>query len=493
MFLKPEIGLSRLGSGFRAPMWGLPPTWATLMSRAAATHVKITGAAARPADLPWAEMSGPRPRWLTTSGAEIRAKASRIDACSTSTRCGAVALRANSAANMTIAPLRSADLATEPFLRASAFFLGVAFSVFSPAMSGDPQRVQRGRDRVLELVGDPARGERERHAEDEQADRDLGREADGEDVELRHDALDDAERGVRDDDREHDRRRELHRRDEDAGEGVLDARDHRAERGVVDERHAPAGAVQALDDPGVAVDRDEHRDAEERVRLREDRGVVAGDRVDERAEREADERVHQRAGGRDRREQDGDREGEREADEQLLDGERPEAHDVEPHAVALHRHRRHADREADRRQPLDPRWDHLRAEHRRHEEQRRDARDHEHEGRDLLLGELPEQRVHGPTICGIEAHSPVVYVSSWPSIHGPKSTMIATSATTFGMNASVCSWICVTAWQTETTRPTTRPASSIGTATFIATAIASMARETTTSWFISGSSPRGIG
>src|SRR3954453_21333326 len=465
------------------------------MSRAAATHVKITGAAARPADLPWAEMSGPRPRWLTTSGAEIRAKASRIDACSTSTRCGAVALRANSAANMTIAPLRSWLLATEPFFRASSRFLGVAFSVLSPpeAMSGDPQGVERHADRLLELVGDPARGERQRHAEDEQADRDLGREADGEDVELRHDARDDAERGVRDDDREHDRRRELHRRDEDAGEGVLDAGDHRPERRVVDERHEIVGVVQALDDPGVAVDRDEHRDTEERVRLREDRGVVAGDRVDERAEREADERVHQRAGGRDRGEEDGDREGEREPDEQLLDGQRAEPHDVERHAVALHRHRRHADREADRRQPLDPRWDHLRAEHRRHEEQRRDARDHEHEGRDLLLGELPEQRVHGPTICGIEAHSPVVYVSSWPSIHGPKSTMIATSATTFGMNASVCSWICVTAWKMDTIRPTTRPARSIGTAIFIATEIASIVRETTTSWFISGSSPRASG
>src|SRR3954465_4128057 len=494
MFLKPAIGLSRLGSGFRAPMWGLPPTWATLMSRAAATHVKITGAAARPADLPWAEMSGPRPRWLTTSGAEIRAKASRIDACSTSTRCGAVALRANSAANMTIAPLRSADLATEPFLRASAFFLGVAFSVFSPAMSGDPQRVQRGRDRVLELVGDPARGERERHAEDEQADRDLGREADGEDVELRHDARDDAERGVGDDDREDDRRRELHRRDEDAGEGVLDARDHRAERRVVEERHEVVRPVQALDDPGVAVDRDEHGHADERVELRQDRGVVAGERVDQRAEREADQRVHQRARGGHGGEQDGDREGEGEPDDELLGRQRAQAHDVERHAVALRRQRRHAGGEADGGEALHAARDHLRAKHRSDDEQWRDAGDHEHEARDLLLGELLEERVrvHGPTICGIEAHSAVVYVSIWPSIQGPKSTMIATSATTFGMNARVSSWICVPAWKTDTTRPTTRPASSIGSATFIAIEIASIARETTTSWFISGSSPRGI-
>src|SRR3954451_4065820 len=280
MFLKPETGFRRLGSGLSAPRCGLPPTWATLTSTAAATHVKMTGAAPRPAALAWLDSSGPRPRWLTTSGEEIRPKASRIDVSSTSMRCGPVALRANSAANMTIAPLRSGLRATEPFLRASSRFFGVAFSVLSlPPMSGHLQRVQSGADRLLELVGEPARGERERDAEDEQPDGDLGREADGEDVQLRHDACDDAERGVVDHHREHDRRGELHRRDEDAAEGVLDARDHRAERRVVDQRHELVRAVQALDHPGVAVDRDEHRDADERVGLREDRRVVARDRV----------------------------------------------------------------------------------------------------------------------------------------------------------------------------------------------------------------------
>src|SRR3954447_18495830 len=495
MFLNPLIGFSRLGSGFRAAIWGLPPTCATLTSTPAATHVKITGAAASAADLPCAESSGPRPRWLTTSGEEMRRKASRIELCSTSTRCGAVALSANSAANMTTAPLRSPDLATEPFLRACWRFLGVAFSVFSPAISRDPQRVEGGGDRVLELVGDPARREGQGHAEDEQADRDLGREADLEDVELRHDARDDAERGVGDDHGEHDGRRELHRRDEDAGERVLDARDHRAEGRVVDERHELVGVVQALDDPGVAVDRDEDRHADQRVELRQDRGVVARDRVDEGAEGEADQRVGQGTGGGDGGEEDGDREREGEADQQLLEGQRGEAHHVERDGVALRRERRHADGQADGRQPAHAAGDHLRAEHRRDEEQRRDAGDHEHEARGLLLGELLQERVrvHGPTICGIEAHSAVVYVSIWPSIQGPNRTMTATRAMTFGMKASVCSWICVTAWKTDTTRPTTRPAISIGTATFIATVIASIARETTTSWFISGSSPQAIG
>jgi hypothetical protein len=40
------------------------------------------------------------------------------------------------------------------------------------------------------------------------------------------------------------------------------------------------------------------------------------------------------------------------------------------------------------------------------------------------------------------------------------------------MNESVCSWICVTAWKTDTTRPTTRPASSSGIATLKARFIA---------------------
>src|SRR3954452_7469720 len=63
--------------------------------------------------------------------------------------------------------------------------------------------------------------------------------------------------------------------------------------------------------------------------------------------------------------------------------------------------------------------------------------------------------------------------------------MMATSATTFGMKASVCSWIWVTAWKIETTRPTISPAASIGIATLKASVSALVARLTTTSWFMS--------
>src|SRR6185436_2748929 len=52
------------------------------------------------------------------------------------------------------------------------------------------------------------------------------------------------------------------------------------------------------------------------------------------------------------------------------------------------------------------------------------------------------------------------------------------------MNDSDCSWICVTAWKTDTTRPITRPTSSSGPATFIASSIACWDRWMTVSWSI---------
>src|SRR4051794_4594609 len=53
------------------------------------------------------------------------------------------------------------------------------------------------------------------------------------------------------------------------------------------------------------------------------------------------------------------------------------------------------------------------------------------------------------------------------------------------MKASVCSWIWVTAWKIDTTRPTIRPSASIGVATLKASVSALVARLTTTSWFMS--------
>src|SRR5437868_9115274 len=58
---------------------------------------------------------------------------------------------------------------------------------------------------------------------------------------------------------------------------------------------------------------------------------------------------------------------------------------------------------------------------------------------------------------------------------------------TFGMKASVCSWIWVTAWKIDTSRPTARPAPSIGIATLKASVRAGEARLTTTSWVMRSS------
>ena len=58
--------------------------------------------------------------------------------------------------------------------------------------------------------------------------------------------------------------------------------------------------------------------------------------------------------------------------------------------------------------PVHAPGDHLRAEHRRDQEQRRDARDDEHEARHLLLRELLQQLVHGPTRSGMLVYSACV-------------------------------------------------------------------------------------
>src|ERR1044072_9254577 len=127
---------------------------------------------------------------------------------------------ARTEAIITSAPLRSWERATWPFLRASWRFLGVAFSVlFSAISAGHLQGVQRGGHGVLELVADPAGHERQRGADEHEPEGDLGREADGEDVELGHDARDEAERDVGEQDGEHHRRADLDRRAEEGAEG----------------------------------------------------------------------------------------------------------------------------------------------------------------------------------------------------------------------------------------------------------------------------------
>jgi hypothetical protein len=130
-FLAPVSGLSFLMSGLIAPGVGRMPVWTTLMTTPVSAHTAITGPAER-ATLPKTEeRMVPTPSRLTTSGVATSASTTRIDSSMRSTIAGPNADRASSAASSTTAPLRSADLATCPFLRASSRRFGVAFSVLS--------------------------------------------------------------------------------------------------------------------------------------------------------------------------------------------------------------------------------------------------------------------------------------------------------------------------------------------------------------------------
>src|SRR3954463_15003026 len=229
-FLAPDIGLIRLGSGLSALNVGFKPTWPAPAAIPATAHTPTTGSTARPTFWPTSTKSEPMPLELTTSGCWMRAITSSIACSIRDMMLGPKADRASRPDIRMAAPLTSAERATWPFLRASSRVLGVAFSVLSFAIAlRRPERVQRGQDGLLELVAHEAGDERQRRADQREADDDLGGEADGEDVQLRDDARDHAEAGVRDDQR-HDHGRADHEAGhEDAGEGDLRAVHQRAD------------------------------------------------------------------------------------------------------------------------------------------------------------------------------------------------------------------------------------------------------------------------
>ena len=130
--LKPETGLSFLNSGFTASGVMRKRTCATLATTPATQQAKAIGATDSPISLATLRMTAPIVARCTTSGASAP---SRSMSCMASwqwaTMLGPVAASVKSPASSTTAPLRSADFATWPFLRASSTFLGVAFSVLS--------------------------------------------------------------------------------------------------------------------------------------------------------------------------------------------------------------------------------------------------------------------------------------------------------------------------------------------------------------------------
>src|SRR4051812_752953 len=349
-FLAPLSGSRRLKSGLMPWNDGFSFTWPTFATTPNTRQTIATGATASTAVRPFSMNSLPMPPAVIACGWAIIARVDFIEVPICSQMCGPQIDSANSAVRSTIAPFRSGLFATWPFLRASCLRLGVAFSVFSPPPCAMPPHpllcdvdgLEGGHDARLELVADPAGHERQRGRHDQEADQDLRREADREDVQLRHDPRHDTEPGVGDDQGDQDRRGELDGRDEDRRERVLGAPDDRAERGHLGDADEVVGLREPLHHPGLAADRDEDHHADQRVELREHGRLVAVDGVDEPAVGEPDQRVEERARDRDRGEQHRDREGEREADECLLADETGQRERVGRHVLVLHRQRREA-------------------------------------------------------------------------------------------------------------------------------------------------------
>src|SRR4051812_13743455 len=295
-FFRPVAGVSFLKSGLIACSDGLKPTWPTLATTPAAAQTNTIGAMPTSTCPPIVMNSSPIPLRSTTLGSLTRSRIPTVASAMRWYMPGPKADRARTDASITTAPLMSCERETWPFLRASWRFFGVAFSVlFSAISAGHLQGVQSGGHGALQLVAEPAGHERQRGADEDQADGDLGREADAEDVELRHDARDEAEGDVGEQHGEHDRRADLDGRAEDAAERDLHALDERGHVRRLGQRDRLVGPGEALDHPGVAVDDDEDHHADQRVQLVEDAAVGAVDGVDERAEREADQRVEDAA------------------------------------------------------------------------------------------------------------------------------------------------------------------------------------------------------
>ncbi len=95
--------------------------------------------------------------------------------------------------------------------------------------------------------------------DDEQPDDDLRREADREHVQLRHDARDDPERDVGDQQRDQDRRGDLDGRGEDRREDALGRPDERRQPRRGRQRHELERAVEAAQQPCFAADHEEDR------------------------------------------------------------------------------------------------------------------------------------------------------------------------------------------------------------------------------------------
>src|SRR5258708_13145991 len=69
----------------------------------------------------------------------------------------------------------------------------------------------------------------------------------------------------------------------------------------------------------------------------------------------------------------------------------------------------------------------------------------------------------------------IMWLCSESAMNGSANSSVTKIARIFGTNTSVCSWICVSAWNSDTTTPTTRPTTISGDDTTTMVQIASRA------------------
>src|ERR1700675_1544246 len=107
-----------------------------------------------------------------------------------------------------------------------------------------------------------------------------------------------------------------------------------------------------------------------------------------------------------------------------------------------------------------------------------DAGEHQHEGggeggkqRDIDAHDLPI--MHQPPM--IRDDIRIMWLCSASAMNGSASISVTKIARIFGTNTSVCSWIWVSAWNSDTTTPTTRPTTISGDETITMVQIASRA------------------
>src|SRR6185312_3734950 len=327
---------------------------------------------------------------------------------------------------------------------------------------------------VAERAGD----EWECNAEREQAEADLEREGDGKNVQLRCRAAEYCERRVTNHYSCDDRSGEPESGQEQRTREREKIREARVQIQSAAHRHGAEARGERLDHAEVHVEREKNRYCKQREEIGEHRRRLLGERIEQRRARQSDLNRQQVARALGCANQQRGAESDPEAHEQLA--HRRGRRDLRDHVHVGIRDWLNHDRQHDQERcaPLD--------RHRRSGEDRRD----EHEPCEAQCNEhgyvsgAGREQVEGTDVRheimdGSERNSSLVYLTMIWMIHGSAMMNVTATATSLGTNESVCSWICVTAWMIEITRPTASATTSIGDAIRSAVMIMLRARSTT--------------